>query len=52
MSIIDVDEMHTYINSRKTTDGYGLPLIDMEENSSTAYLAVVEQIQERDYGET
>ena len=36
---VEIDEMHTYISSKKTTVGFGLLLIDMGKDSSTAYLA-------------
>ena len=29
-SIVEIDEMHSYIGSKKTTAGYGLLLIDLE----------------------
>lgn len=36
--VMEIDEMHSYIGSKKTIAGYGLLLIEMKENSSTAYL--------------
>jgi len=33
-SIVEIDEMHSYIGSKKTTAGYGLLLIDLENGSS------------------
>ena len=38
--MVEVDEMHTYVGSKKTTVGYGLLLIDMEKDSSTSLLAI------------
>ena len=35
----EMDEMHTYVGQKKTTDGYGLLLIDMKKNSSISLLA-------------
>ncbi|MBW2592351.1 MAG: IS1 family transposase [Deltaproteobacteria bacterium] len=32
LKVVEMDEMHTYISSKKTTVGYGLLLIDMEKN--------------------
>ena len=32
--IVELDEMHTYIMSKKTTVGYGLLLIDLERGTS------------------
>ncbi len=43
LKVVEMDEMHTYISSKKTTAGYGLLLIDMEKDSSTAYWATVTQ---------
>jgi transposase-like protein len=40
--IVEIDELHTYINRKKTIAGYGLLLIDMGKDSSTAYLVVEE----------
>ena len=37
VQVMEMDEMHTYIGSKKTIAGYGLLLIEMRENSSTAY---------------
>jgi transposase-like protein len=34
MEIVELDEMHTYIMSKKTTVGYGLLLIDLEKGMS------------------
>jgi len=43
IEVIEIDEMHSYISSKKTTAGYGLLLIDMGKDSSTAYWAIAEQ---------
>ncbi len=37
IEVIEMDEMHSYIGSKKTIFGYGLLLIDMESDSSTSY---------------
>ncbi len=34
--VTEIDEMHTYIGQKKTTNGYGLRLIEMERNLSTS----------------
>jgi transposase len=47
VSIIELDEMHTYVSQKKTTDGYGLLLIDMEKGISL--LSVGTGQQKRDY---
>ena len=39
LEVVEMDEMHTYVSLKKTTAGYGLLLIDMEKDSSTAYWA-------------
>jgi transposase len=39
LEVVEMDEMHTYVSSKKTAAGYGLLLIDMEKGSSTAYWA-------------
>ncbi len=36
VDIIEMDEMHTYIGTKKTFAGFGLLLIEMQSNSSTA----------------
>ena len=35
--VMEMDEMHSYIGSKKTISGFGLLLIDMENDSSTSY---------------
>lgn len=39
IEVVELDEMHTYIGSKKTISGYGLLLIDMEKDLSTSLLA-------------
>lgn len=34
---VEIDELHTYVGSKKTTAGYGLLLIDLENGSSLLY---------------
>lgn len=38
--VVEIDEMHTYIGSKKTAFGYGLLLIEFEKNSSISLLAI------------
>ena len=45
VSVVEMDEMHSYIGSKKTTVGYGLLLIEMGGGSLTSKLAVEEQLQ-------
>ena len=37
VQVMEIDEMHSYIGSKKTLAGYGLLLIEMQKDSSTAY---------------
>jgi len=50
VDIVEMDEMHTYISSKKTIVGSGLLLIDMENDSSTALWAPAIQKQVVSYG--
>lgn len=45
IDVVELDEMHTYIGSKKTTVGSGLLLIEMGTDSSIVKLARVEQKQ-------
>ena len=42
--------MHSYIGSKKTIAGYGLLLIEMKENSSTAYWVPGELQPDKSFG--
>ena len=46
--VTEIDELHTYVGQKKTIDGYGLLLIDMQRNSSTSLLAI-EAVQQASY---
>jgi transposase-like protein len=46
VAVVELDEMHTYVGQKKTTDGYGLLLIDLE--SGLSLLSVETGIQKRD----
>jgi transposase-like protein len=50
IEMVEVDEMHSYIGSKKTIVGYGLLLIDMEKTSSTSLLATGETKRQRNFG--
>ncbi len=52
ISVVELDEMHTYIGNKKTTAGSGLLLIELGKNSSTALLVVEEQKQDKNSGES
>jgi hypothetical protein len=43
ISIVELDEMHTYISNKKNIAGSGLLLIELGKGSSTALLAAEEQ---------
>ena len=50
VSITEIDEMHTYIGTKKTINGYGLLLIDVKSDSSTSLLATEVLPQVSDFG--
>jgi transposase len=52
ISVVELDEMHTYIGNKITTAGSGLLLIELGKNSSTALLAVEEQKQDKSSGKS
>lgn len=43
VAIVELDEMHTYIGQKKTTAGFGLLLIDLQDGSSRLCVGVEEQ---------
>ena len=47
IEIVEIDEMHTYIGSKKTIVGSGLLLIEMGTNSSIVKLVQKEQKQKK-----
>lgn len=47
---VEIDEMHTYIGSKKTKDGSGMLLISWEDGGYNVLLATGEQKQGSDYG--
>jgi len=51
IEVVELDEMHTYIGSKKTIAGYGLLLIEMGVNSSIVKLAQEELKREKSFGE-
>jgi transposase-like protein len=50
IEMVEVDEMHSYIGSKKTTVGYGLLLIDMEKDSSISLLATGAMKRQKRFG--
>jgi hypothetical protein len=52
ISVLELNEMHTYIGNKKTTAGSGLLWYSWEKNSSTALFIVEEQKQAKNSGES
>jgi len=50
IEIVEVDEMHTYVVSKKTIFGFGLLLIDMGIDSSLSLLATEVTKQQKSFG--
>ncbi len=50
IEVTELDEMHTYIGSKKTTVGYGLLLIEMGTDSSIVKLAHEELKRVKNFG--
>ena len=50
IEVIEVDEMHSYVGSKKTSFGSGLLLIEMGEGSSIVKLAHEKLKPEKDFG--
>ena len=50
--VAEIDEMHTYIGSKKTAAGYGLLLIDLAKNSSILSSEIEVKILEKPYSKT
>ena len=51
-SIVEIDEMHSYIGSKKTTVGYGLLLIDLENGLSILSLDKETRKQVKHFGKS
>jgi transposase len=50
IEVVEIDEMHTYIGSKKTSFGSGLLLIELGKNSSIVKLAQEVRKQEKNFG--
>ena len=50
IEMVEVDEMHSYVGSKKTTVGFGLLLIDMEKDSSISLLATGATKRQKNFG--
>jgi transposase-like protein len=46
VEFMELDKMHTYVGSKKTTVGYGLPLADFESGLSVLSAGIVSHKQE------
>ena len=47
---MELDELHTYVGSKKTADGYGFLLIEGQENTLISFWETEEQIQVKNCG--
>jgi hypothetical protein len=47
---VEIDEMHSFIGSKKTAVGFGFLLIEMGKSSSTALLVPEVQRQGKSFG--
>ena len=47
---VEIDEMHTYVGSKKTKNGYGWPLIKWDENGYSSYVASERKLRETNFG--
>ena len=50
IEMVEVDEMHSYIGSKKTSVGYGLLLIDMGKDLSISLLATEATKRQKSFG--
>jgi hypothetical protein len=50
IEMVEVDEVHSYIGSKKTSVEYGLLLIDMKKDSSTSLLATGVMKRQKPFG--
>ncbi|NAW51381.1 IS1 family transposase, partial [Elizabethkingia argentiflava] len=51
IKVVALDEMHSYIGSKKNTIGSGLLLIDLEKDSSISLLVTEAIKQQKSFGE-
>lgn len=50
IEMVELDEMHSFIGSKKTTAGFGLLLIELAKDSSISLLAIEETKQQSSFG--
>ncbi len=48
--VTEIDEMHSYVGSKKMQSGSGLLLIDMQKNSSNSLLAIDQKKLGKNFG--
>lgn len=46
LKVVEIDELHSYINSKKATVGYGLLLIDLAKGTSLMCVEIDQQLQD------
>ncbi len=51
-AVVELDEMHSYVKSKKTTVGYGLLLIDLANGTSLLSLGTDPQKPESNFGKS
>ena len=47
---VEIDEMHTYVGSKKTKNGSGWLLIRWDENGYSSYVASERKLRETNFG--
>lgn len=52
MSIVELDEMQTYVGNKKNIVGYGLLLMEMKNGPSTALLVAGGRKQDKSSGKS
>ena len=52
ISVVELDEMHTYIGNKKNTAGFELLLIELGKNSSTVLLVAEERKPDNNSGKS
>jgi transposase-like protein len=50
VQVMELDEIHSYVGSKKTINGFGLLLIEGPESSLISFSGIEEQRQVKDFG--
>ena len=50
IAVVELDEMHTYVSQKKTTNGYGLLLIDLGSGFSLLSVETGQQKRDSNFG--